>query len=71
MADTRNGPQLHPVTEELANGKNFAAVTTVLPSGRLQTQMLWVGLKEASWSSTPRPTVGATRTSRRTPGSRS
>lgn len=31
-----------PETEQLANGKNFAAVTTVLPSGRLQTQMIWV-----------------------------
>ena len=48
MADTRNGPQLHPVTEELATGKNFAAVTTVLPSGRLQTQMLWVAIKDGA-----------------------
>jgi PPOX class probable F420-dependent enzyme len=48
MADTRNGPELHPVTEELASGKNFAAVTTVLPSGRLQTQVLWVGVKDGS-----------------------
>ena len=46
MADTKNGPELHPVTAELANGKNFAAVTTVLPSGRLQTQMLWVATKD-------------------------
>ena len=46
MADTRNGPELHPVTEELASGKNYAAVTTVLPSGRLQTQVLWVGLED-------------------------
>ncbi|MEJ2863581.1 PPOX class F420-dependent oxidoreductase [Actinomycetospora flava] len=48
MADTKNGPQLHPVTEELANGKNFAAVTTVLPSGKLQTQVLWVAIKDGS-----------------------
>ncbi|WP_433802275.1 PPOX class F420-dependent oxidoreductase [Actinomycetospora sp. CA-084318] len=46
MADTKNGPELHPVTEELASGKNFAAVTTVLPSGRLQTQILWVAVKD-------------------------
>ena len=48
MADTKNGPELHPVTEELASGRNFAAVTTVLPSGRLQTQVLWVALKDGS-----------------------
>jgi PPOX class probable F420-dependent enzyme len=48
MADTKNGPELHPVTEELATGKNFAAVATVLPSGLLQNQMLWVGVKDGS-----------------------
>lgn len=41
-ASTADGPKLLPETEELATGKNFAAVTTVLPSGRLQTQMIWV-----------------------------
>jgi PPOX class probable F420-dependent enzyme len=46
MADTKNGPELHPMTKELAEGKNYAAVSTVLPSGRIQTQMLWVGLEE-------------------------
>ena len=45
MADTLNGPELHRMTRELASGKNFAAVTTVLPSGRLQTQMLWVAIE--------------------------
>ena len=45
MADTLNGPELHPMTRELASGKNFAAVTTVLPSGRLQTQILWVAIE--------------------------
>jgi PPOX class probable F420-dependent enzyme len=39
---TADGPTLLPETEKLASGKNFAAVTTVLPSGRLQTQMIWV-----------------------------
>jgi PPOX class probable F420-dependent enzyme len=49
MADTRNGPELHPMTEELAStGANFAAVSTILPSGRIQTQMLWVGIKDGS-----------------------
>jgi PPOX class probable F420-dependent enzyme len=46
MADTRNGPDLHPMTEELASGANFAAVSTILPSGRIQTQILWVGIKD-------------------------
>ena len=46
MADTRNGPELHPMTEELASGANFASVSTILPSGRIQTQVLWVGTKD-------------------------
>jgi PPOX class probable F420-dependent enzyme len=43
MADSKNGPDLHPVTVELAQGPNFGAITTVLPSGNLQTQYIWVG----------------------------
>ncbi|QWF84743.1 PPOX class F420-dependent oxidoreductase [Amycolatopsis sp. CA-230715] len=35
-----------PETRELAGGKNFAAVTTVLPSGRLQTQLVWVDVAD-------------------------
>ncbi len=46
MADTRDGPELHPMTEELASGRNFASVSTLLPSGRIQTQVLWVGIKD-------------------------
>lgn len=42
MADTRDGPELHPETVELARGANYASITTVLPSGRLQTQLVWV-----------------------------
>ncbi|MEV6647961.1 PPOX class F420-dependent oxidoreductase [Amycolatopsis sp. NPDC051371] len=45
-AQTADGPKLLPETEELATGKNFAAVTTVLPSGRLQTQMIWVDVED-------------------------
>ena len=45
MADTRNGPELHPVTAELADGKNFATVTTVFPSGQIQAHVIWVGLR--------------------------
>jgi PPOX class probable F420-dependent enzyme len=43
MADTTDGPELHPVTRELAEGRNFAAISTLLPSGRIQTQYIWVG----------------------------
>ena len=46
MADTRNGPELHPMTEELASGPNFASVATVLPSGLVQNQILWCGIKD-------------------------
>ncbi|MFC5140522.1 PPOX class F420-dependent oxidoreductase [Actinomycetospora rhizophila] len=48
MSETRNGPELHPMTEELATGPNFASVSTVLPSGRIQTQILWVGVKDGA-----------------------
>ena len=42
MADTMNGPELHPDTVKLAQGANYGSITTMLPSGRLQTQMIWV-----------------------------
>ncbi len=35
--------ELHPVTVELAQGPNFGTITTVLTSGNLQTQYIWVG----------------------------
>lgn len=43
MAGTKNGSELHPTTLELAQGANFAAITTVMPSGNLQTHYIWVG----------------------------
>ena len=42
MSDTKNGPELHPTTIELASGANYGVITTVLPSGNLQTQYIWV-----------------------------
>ncbi|HEV2743579.1 MAG TPA: PPOX class F420-dependent oxidoreductase [Rubrobacter sp.] len=42
MADTKNGPELHPQTVELARGANYGSITTVLPSGNFQTQLIWV-----------------------------
>ena len=35
MSDTRSGPRLHRTTIELACGKNFAAVSTLLPNGEI------------------------------------
>lgn len=43
MADTKDGPELHPVTQELAEGANFASITTVFPSGLFQTHIVWIG----------------------------
>jgi PPOX class probable F420-dependent enzyme len=43
MADTQDGPELHPVTVELARGRNFAAISTLLAHGQIQTQYIWVG----------------------------
>lgn len=42
MADTQDGSELHPVTRELAEGPNYAAISTMLPSGHIQTQYIWV-----------------------------
>jgi PPOX class probable F420-dependent enzyme len=44
MADTQDGPELDPVTRELAGGRNFAAISTLLPSGRIQSLYIWVGV---------------------------
>ena len=42
-ATSKDGPELHSETVELARGRNFGAITTVLPSGRLQSHPIWVG----------------------------
>jgi PPOX class probable F420-dependent enzyme len=34
--------ELHPLVLALARGQNFAALTTLLPSGHPQTQVMWV-----------------------------
>ncbi|QGK69837.1 TIGR03618 family F420-dependent PPOX class oxidoreductase [Allosaccharopolyspora coralli] len=47
-ANTSNGPELMTMTEELAAGPNFAAVSTVFPSGKIQTQMIWVGMLDGT-----------------------
>ena len=42
MPDKTNDCELHPMVLELARGQNFAAITTLLPSGHPQTQVMWV-----------------------------
>lgn len=42
MADTKNGPELHPATVELASGPNYGSITTIMPSGLFQTHLIWV-----------------------------
>jgi PPOX class probable F420-dependent enzyme len=42
MADTRNGPELHPETVRLASGTNYGSITTIMPSGLFQTHLIWV-----------------------------
>ncbi len=46
MAKTSDEETLLPEIAELADGKNFAAVATVFPSGLIQNQMMWVGLRD-------------------------
>ena len=42
MAGRTNGRELHPMVFELARAQNFAALTTLLPGGHPQTQVMWV-----------------------------
>jgi PPOX class probable F420-dependent enzyme len=46
MSHTTNGQELHPSVLELARGQNFAALTTLLPNGHPQTQVMWVDADE-------------------------
>ena len=42
MPDGTNGHELHAMVLELTRGQNFAALTTLLPNGHPQTQVMWV-----------------------------
>jgi PPOX class probable F420-dependent enzyme len=42
VLDKSKSRELHPMVLELARGQNFAALTTLLPSGHPQTQVMWV-----------------------------
>ena len=43
MPDQSNDHELHPMVLELARGKHFATITTLLPDGHPQTQVMWIG----------------------------
>ena len=46
MSEKINGQELHPMVLELARGQNFAALTTLLPGGHPQTQVMWIDANE-------------------------
>ena len=46
MSEKINGEEFHPMVLELARGQNFAALTTLLPGGHPQTQVMWVDANE-------------------------
>jgi PPOX class probable F420-dependent enzyme len=46
MSDKYDSQEIHPMVLELAHGQNFAALTTLLPGGHPQTQVMWVDANE-------------------------
>jgi PPOX class probable F420-dependent enzyme len=42
VAESTADNGLHPKVGEMSRGKNFAALTTLLPGGHPQTQVMWV-----------------------------
>jgi PPOX class probable F420-dependent enzyme len=46
VAENTNEHGLHPKVVELARGDNFAALTTLLPDGHPQTQVMWVDAED-------------------------
>ena len=46
MPDKVDGQEVHPMVLELTRGQNFAALTTLLPDGHPQTQVMWVDADE-------------------------
>ena len=41
-ATSKDGPELHPATVGMAQGRNYGSISTTLPSGNLQTHPIWV-----------------------------
>jgi PPOX class probable F420-dependent enzyme len=46
MSERLDSQEVHPMVLELARGQNFAALTTLLPGGHPQTQVMWVDADE-------------------------
>jgi len=46
MSEKSDGREFHPMVLELARGQNFAALTTLLPGGHPQTQVMWIDADE-------------------------
>jgi PPOX class probable F420-dependent enzyme len=46
VAENTGEHGLHPKVLELARGENFAALTTLLPDGHPQTQVMWVDAED-------------------------
>ena len=46
MPDKVDGQEVHPMVLELTRGQNFAALTTLLPDGHPQTQVMWIDANE-------------------------
>src|SRR5918994_3582688 len=46
MSEKLDGHEVHPMVLELARGQNFTALTTLLPGGHPQTQVMWVDANE-------------------------
>lgn len=45
-AKTAGGPDLMPEADQLFTAANFGSVATVLPSGRIQNQTVWVHVED-------------------------
>ena len=46
MSERLDSQEVQPMVLELARGPNFAALTTLLPGGHPQTQVMWVDANE-------------------------
>ena len=41
-ATSKDGPELHPATVGMAQGRNYGHITTIFPSGHFQTHPICV-----------------------------
>ncbi|SDF89282.1 hypothetical protein SAMN05660662_3712 [Blastococcus aurantiacus] len=45
MAATQDGPELHPVTRELAEGPDYTVISTLLPDGNIESERIIVRIE--------------------------